>query len=211
MTFAPELAGARELAAWCAERGIIAAIGHSDADAASIGAAVEAGVSLSTHLGNGCALQLPRHPNLIWDQLAEDRLAATMIADGQHLPDAFMRVATRMKGERLLLISDATALAGAKPGTYEAPIGGRVVLEANGRLHVAGSNDTLAGAARSLLDGVLTLSDRGITGFEEAWEMASSRPAKALGLPGAPGDVLFDPATRLIVETRLGGAGSWKA
>src|SRR6201987_2822953 len=48
--------------------------------------AVDAGANLSTHVGNGIAGLIPRHSNVLWPQLAEDRLTATMIADGHHVP-----------------------------------------------------------------------------------------------------------------------------
>ena len=65
--------------------GVVVAIGHTKATTDQIRDAVNAGATLSTHLGNGAHSMLPRHPNYLWDQLAEDRLAASFIADGIHL------------------------------------------------------------------------------------------------------------------------------
>ena len=60
---------------------------------------------------------LPRHPNYIWEQLAEDRLAASFIVDGIHLAPAFLKVALRAKGlERSILVTDAVMPAGCAPG-----------------------------------------------------------------------------------------------
>ena len=59
---------------------------------------MSAGATLSTHLGNGAHAVLPRHPNYIWEQLADDRLAASFIVDGFHLPPSFLKVALRAKG-----------------------------------------------------------------------------------------------------------------
>ena len=56
------------------------------------------GATLSTHLGNAAPGLMPKFPNCLWDQLAEDRLSASFIADGIHLDDAFLRVALRAKG-----------------------------------------------------------------------------------------------------------------
>jgi N-acetylglucosamine-6-phosphate deacetylase len=82
--------------------------------------AVSAGATLSTHLGNGADAVLPRHPNYIWEQLAEDRLAASFIVDGLHLSDSFLRVALRAKGlERSVLITDAVMPAMCEPGPYK--------------------------------------------------------------------------------------------
>ena len=77
VTLAPEVAGATPLIRALVGRGILVAIGHSAASPAQIRAAVAAGARISTHLGNGAAVMLPRHPNLIWAQLAEDVLSAS--------------------------------------------------------------------------------------------------------------------------------------
>ena len=74
---------------------------------------------LSTHLGNGAAAALPRHPNLIWAQLAEDRLWASFIGDGHHLPADALKSMLRAKGvARSILVSDVAALGGLPPGRY---------------------------------------------------------------------------------------------
>ena len=203
LTLAPELPGAEVLIRWCTSKGIIAAIGHSNADATSIRRAVEAGASFSTHLGNGCASMLNRHSNLLWHQLADDRLRAAMIADGHHLPADVMKVFIRAKGDRLVLVSDATALGGSLPGTYTTPIGGKVVLSADGRLSMEGSPGTLAGAALPLVQGVLNLLDLGLADFDTAWCMASARPASILGMKQVAGEVLWDFKDRRIVSTRF--------
>ena len=128
-------------------QGILVAIGHTSATADQIHAAVSAGARLSTHLGNGAAAMLPRHPNFIWAQLACDRLDAGFIADGFHLPADTFKAMLRAKGlERSYLVSDTAALAGMPPGVYDQPIGGRVEVGSDGRLSVAGT-PYLAGAA----------------------------------------------------------------
>ena len=93
------------------------AIGHSEATPEVIRDAVAAGATLSTHLGNGCSAMLPRHPNLIWEQLAADDLLTTLIVDGHHLPAATVKAMIRVKSpRRTILISDAIAAAGCPPG-----------------------------------------------------------------------------------------------
>ena len=82
--------------------------GTPAATADQIRAAVDAGARWSTHLGNGAHAMIRRHPNYIWDQLAEDRLSAGFIFDGHHLPPAVMKSVIRAKGiERSILVSDA--------------------------------------------------------------------------------------------------------
>lgn len=168
----------RELVA----RGVLVALGHTHATQDEIAAVVDAGATLSTHLGNGIATLLPRHPNPLWSQLAEDRLQATFIADGHHLPAETLKVMLRAKGiERSILVSDSVALAGMQPGEYETPIGGNVVLQEDGRLRVAGSN-MLAGASRSLKDDVAWALRSRLCTLAEAVTMAAVNPGRVLGL-----------------------------
>ncbi len=102
-----------------ASSGVAVAIGHTAADAAAIRRAVDAGASISTHLGNGSHPQLPRLRNYLWEQLACDDLTAGLIPDGFHLPEAVMRVFARAKGlERIFLVSDVGSCAGLPPGRY---------------------------------------------------------------------------------------------
>jgi N-acetylglucosamine-6-phosphate deacetylase len=91
VTLSPHWQGANEYIAALVERGVRVAIGHTHATAEQIHAAAAAGATLSTHLGNGIAGMLPRHPNPIWAQLADERLNATFIADGHHIPADTLR------------------------------------------------------------------------------------------------------------------------
>lgn len=151
VTLAPEIAGAMPLIRALAGRGILVAIGHSAASPAQIREAVAAGARISTHLGNGAAAMLPRHPNLIWAQLAEDALSAGLIADGDHLPDATLKSMLRAKAGRAFLVSDSVGLAGMPPGRYENPIGGAVEIDASGKISVAGT-PYLAGSGHALVE-----------------------------------------------------------
>ena len=100
ITIAPELDGAIDYLREIAKRGVIVALGHSDASEEDIYKATDAGARMSTHLGNGLAATLPRHPNAVWAQLAEDRLSASLILDGHHLPSSTAQVMIRAKGAR---------------------------------------------------------------------------------------------------------------
>ena len=163
---------------------MIPAIGHTAATPEQIREAVAAGALLSTHFGNGVHPMLPRHPNYLWEQLAADELWASVIADGFHLPDAVLKTVMRMKGSRAILVSDSVALAGMPPGEYESPIGARVVLTPEGRLHLATDPRLLAGSAQPLIAGIAHLVDSGLASLGEAWEMASARPLFLLSSSG---------------------------
>lgn len=183
LTLAPEQYGAIAFIQTAVRAGIVVAIGHTAAPTSIIKAAVNAGASLSTHLGNGIASQLHRHENPLWAQLADDRLSASLIFDGFHLPADVMRVFLRAKGiERCVLVSDAAAQARMPAGVYQTPIGGKVELHENGRLSLYGS-EYLAGSASSLKDCIaVAVRDAGCT-LAQAVQMAAVNPWRVLNLP----------------------------
>ncbi len=187
VTIAPEWEGALEFIRAAVGLGVTMSLGHSVAQAEQITAAVSAGATLSTHLGNGAPLELPRHPNLLWAQLAAPELSAGLIADGFHLDGSTLRAMIKAKGPGgSFLVSDAVALAGRAPGRYTTPVGGEVELDADGRLRVAGRR-YLAGAALDLAAGVARLP--GLTGFSIARSvrMATGVPGRVLARTGVDG------------------------
>src|SRR5262249_42962622 len=153
------------------------ALGHTAADGPTLRAAVDAGACLSTHLGNGIVAQLPRHPNPIWDQLADDRLYASVIADGHHLGASILRVIAHVKGpHRTILVSDASPLAGLPPGRY-----GDWEVDPSGRIVVAGT-PYLAGSNQPLETGLNHLCQvRGWT-LPQALTTVTQNPARLLRL-----------------------------
>ncbi len=196
ITMSPEWRGSLPFIRRCVASGVTVSIGHTGATPEQIRGAVAAGASMSTHLGNGSHLVLPRHPNYVWEQLAQDALAACIIADGFHLPDSVIKVVMRVKGPNAILASDAVYLSGLKPGTYRTHIGGKVVLTRDGRLHLASNPKLLAGSVQMLIRSIEHLVLAGLTDQGEAWEMASTRPALAMKLaagrglePNAPADL----------------------
>ena len=208
VTLSPEYAGAPEFIRRATDAGVLASIGHTAANGVQIRAAVDAGARLSTHLGNGSHGMLPRHPNYIWDQLAEDRLTATLIADGHHLPAEVVKSIIRAKtSERSILVSDLVAQAGLPPGRYRGSLCEVDVLP-TGRLVVAGQTQMLAGASAPLGEGVAGAVHFAGVSLAEAVRMAAHRPAELLGLsvsalmPGDSAELLaFD------IEPSLAGAG----
>lgn len=203
VTLSPHHAGAVAYTEHVTRAGAIVAIGHTHASPDEVRAVADAGARLSTHLGNGAHAVLPRHPNHLWAQLADDRLTAGFIADGHHLPADTLTAMLRAKGlDRSLLVSDSVALAGMPPGEYASPIGGAVELSADGRLSVAGT-PYLAGAARSLADGLAHAAAVTGIGLGDAVRLATANPGRFVGgrgvlAPGAQADVvLLDAALRV--------------
>jgi N-acetylglucosamine-6-phosphate deacetylase len=153
MTLAPERPGALQLIEKATQSGVVIALGHTAADGPTIRSAVAAGARLSTHLGNGIAGQLSRHPNPIWHQAAHNGLFASLIADGHHLDQDTLLVLARAKGpERLILVSDASPLAGLPPGEYgEWAVDPTGKITLTGTPYLAGSNQPLESGIRNLL------------------------------------------------------------
>jgi N-acetylglucosamine-6-phosphate deacetylase len=181
VTLAPEAPGALPLIEHLVRAGVRVAIGHTAADRAQIQDAVAAGATLSTHLGNGCAGTLPRHPNLIWEQLAEDRLLASLIVDGHHLPEATVRSMVRAKTPaRTMLVTDAMAAAGMPPGVYT--LGGqKVELDRAGRVAAPGASN-LAGSALTLPVAIGNAVRFTGLSLEDVIPMATTRPAEYIGI-----------------------------
>lgn len=195
VTLSPEWPDTPKFIEHLTRAGVVISIGHTKASAAQIQDAVRAGATLSTHLGNGAHATLPRHPNYIWEQLAEDQLAASFIVDGHHLPVSFLKTAVRAKGvARSILVTDAVAPAMCSPGEYrlgEADI----ELRADGRVTMRGA-ERLAGSSLRMdhaIGNVMRMA--GVT-LAEAAGMATRNPARVgrvsvQGLEaGSPADVV---------------------
>jgi N-acetylglucosamine-6-phosphate deacetylase len=184
VTLAPEVAHALPLIEHLVSKGVRVAIGHTAATPRQIDDAIAAGATLATHLGNGCAQMLPRHPNVIWELLAADALFASLIVDGHHLPPATVKAMVRAKGAgQTILVTDAVAAAGCAPGpstigsvACELGEDGRVSLP--GTPYLAGSSLTLDRAIANMVR---------FTGLpvDAVIPMASTIPATYVGMTTA--------------------------
>ena len=119
VTIAPELPGSAEFIRTVSDGCVAVSIGHSNASDADIDAAIDAGASLCTHLGNGVPETLRRHHNVIQRLLCRDELTACFIPDGIHLPPGVLQNFTRAKpAGKVLFTTDCASPAGAPPGRY---------------------------------------------------------------------------------------------
>jgi N-acetylglucosamine-6-phosphate deacetylase len=191
VTLAPERAGAIAFIEKAVEHGVVIALGHTAADGPTILEAVQAGARLSTHLGNGIAAQLNRHPNPIWVQAACDGLWASLIADGHHVDMATLRVLVRAKTpDRIVLVSDASPLAGLPPGRY-----GAWAVDPSGKIVVA-DTPYLAGSNQALDVGLNHLIRHAGLSLPQALAAVTRHPAAVLGrqapemVPGQPANLV---------------------
>ncbi|MEI6167256.1 MAG: N-acetylglucosamine-6-phosphate deacetylase [bacterium] len=180
LTVAPEIEGAETLIRHAVTRGVVVLLGHHVADGASIDRAVRAGARGCTHLGNGIPNTLPRHPNPIWCQLAEDRLSALLITDGHHLPKEFVSVALRAKGlDRCIVTSDAAPIAGLPPGRYNW-MGTELVSEPSGRIALA-NGSSLAGSSATMADCIAWLRSWSDLSEANMLRLGRDNPLRFLG------------------------------
>jgi N-acetylglucosamine-6-phosphate deacetylase len=223
VTVSPEYAETPTYIRELARLGVVSSVGHTKANGVQIQAAADAGATMSTHLGNAAHSSLPKIDNYIWDQLAEDRLTASFILDGIHIPGAFFRAAVRAKGlERAVLVTDAVMPAMCAPGPYKL---GQVDVELRpeGRVTLRGS-DRLAGSALRMDHAIGNAVRMAGISLPQAIAMATVHPARAARIsgrrrgltPGEHADLVrfkWDEAleTLSIIETVVAGATVYTA
>jgi len=179
MTIAPERDGALPAIELLAARGVIAAIGHTDASYEQSLAGIAAGARVATHLFNGMRPVHHREPGPIVALLGSGEIAVELVADGIHLHDGTLAFAARTAGpDRTLLVTDAMSAAGMPDGEYE--LGGQavVVTDRVARLardgSIAGSTLTMDAAFRQAVGAGLSIHD--------VVRATSTNPATVLGL-----------------------------
>ena len=204
VTLAPEVENGLEFIRRVSGEGITVSIGHTAASPEQITAAVDAGARMSTHLGNGAHGVLKRHPNYIWEQLGEPRLAAGIIVDGHHLPASVVRTIVRTKGcAQTFLTCDASGLAGCKPGRYRFD-SVEVEVLADGPIVIAGQRQLLAGSGQHTDVCVAKAIEFASLTLEQAIDMAGKYPARWLGFE----EISLNPGSRAdLVVFEYGGAG----
>jgi len=179
LTVAPELEGALELTRRLAERGVAVSLGHSDANLEQALAGYAAGARSTTHLFNAMSGVHHRSPGLAAAALLNDQVYAELIADGQHVHPALFALINRLKGpERLLLVSDAIALAGTRDGSGRL---GSLDIEVRGERATLAGSDTLAGSVIGLDTAVRRMVEAGVP-LPNAVAAASRNPLRLLGV-----------------------------
>lgn len=198
VTLAPELPGAPDLIADLAGQGIIVAAGHSAARYEQMLSAVEHGLGWITHAGNasdwpyrapGPLGFMASEPGLVGSLLADDRLGGTVIMDGFHFHPALLKSVLQLKGpEKLLLISDASSVAGCPPGQYSSG-GLEVEVHAGGFATSGRGGGWLAGSTIRLMDAVRRAVKLAGIDLAAAVHMASTGPAAMIGLEATKGRI----------------------
>ena len=184
VTVAPEMERVQEFIKRCSELGIVVAVGHHNANTEQLDQAVENGVRIATHLGNGCANMINRHRNPLWSQLANEDLMISIICDGFHLLPEEIKVFYFVKGtDKTIITSDVTSYAALNPGVYKTQTGEIIELTPEGMLRYPEQN-VLYGSASPITNGVGHIMEVTGCSLKDAVQMASTNPADLYGLNG---------------------------
>ncbi len=162
--------------------GVVVSAGHSNASLEELQGAIDAGLTMFTHVGNGCPKTLERHENIVQRALScADRIWCCFIADGVHIPFFALKNYLKLVGtERAIVVTDAIAAAGLGPGQYW--IGGRIVdVDEHGITSIAGDKSHLAGSAITMPQSAENLRNR--LGLEDSaiFLLTSRNPRQAIG------------------------------
>lgn len=195
VTLAPECATPAQVAR-LVEAGVIVAAGHSDADYATVRAAIDAGLSGFTHLFNAMSQLANRAPGMVGAALEDDSTYAGIIVDGHHLHPATLRVAVRAKGpDRLMLVTDAMPSVGAEVGDFM--LQGRAIHRDGDMLKSA--DGVLAGSTLTMAGAVANMIDQARVSLRQASAMAAATPAAFLGLSNVTGAIAAGLSADLVL------------
>jgi len=185
VTLAPERDEGLAVTRMVADEGIVASAGHCNPTLDELRAAIDAGMSMFTHLGNGCPDRVPRHDNVIQRVLSlAGRMWICFIGDGVHIPLHALGNYIRAAGaDRTVIVTDAVGPAGLGPGRYtlrgkRVRVGDDLAIRAPDGPHLMGSACTMPHNLRNLTEG-LGLSRT------EAMRLTAANPRRAIGLDGA--------------------------
>jgi len=182
VTLAPERDPQFRVTRMLASRGIVVSAGHTNASLDELDGAIDAGLSMFTHVGNGCPATLPRHDNIVQRVLSRaDRIWCCFIADGAHIPFFALRNYLKLADlSRSIVVTDAIAPAGLGPGTYtlarwKIQIGEDMVARSPDGSHLLGAAITMSASENNLKSKV------GLTD-QHCRQLLIENPAKAIRL-----------------------------
>jgi N-acetylglucosamine-6-phosphate deacetylase len=178
ITLAPELPGGLAAVEQIVESGVVAAIGHTDADETTVRRALDAGASVVTHLFNAMRPIHHREPGPVPLLLSDERTVVELICDGFHLHRDVIAMAVAAAGpQRVALVTDAMVAAGSPDGTYR--LGQLEVAVTDGMARLVGADGqpgSIAGSTLTMADAFAFVVDAGIS-IPDASAMASTTPA----------------------------------
>lgn len=182
VTLAPEMDPWFETIRYLIDEGVAVSAGHCNPTLNRLRGAIDSGLSMATHLGNGCPVDLPRHDNVIQRFLhCRDQLWICFIPDGHHIQFYTLRNYLDLVGiERSIMVTDAITASRLGPGLhklsgFDVEVDEEGVARRPGSANLAGSTLTMSRLRRNLKDQL---------GLEESdiQCLVDTNPRKALGL-----------------------------
>lgn len=207
-TIAPEMEGNMDCIREMNGKTLIS-MGHTGATCDQANAAFDAGVRHVTHLFNAQTPLLHRDPGVVGAALTDDRVSTELIADTFHVDARLFKLVARMKGDKLVLITDCTRAGGLADGEYT--LGGQPIFVHGIECRLA--DGTIAGSVLKLNHAVRNLAKHAELPVWEAVNAASLNPAKRIGADaykgsleaGKDADIAICDADFEIRRTILGG------
>jgi len=178
VTIAPELEGALESIAWLASQGVIAAIGHTDADADTARAAIDAGAKVVTHFTNAMA-KMVGGQSMATEVLDDSEISLELINDGTHVPVDVIEALKKNALERTILVTDAMSAAGGDDGRY---LIGNLEVEVKDSIARLVSNGALAGSTLTMERAFINFINKDGVNIVDAVHASSTRAAQVFGL-----------------------------
>lgn len=178
--------------------GIVISAGHSHGTYEEAAAGIDAGVTFATHLYNAMPATSGREPGLIGALFDSPDVWCGVIADGLHVHYANIRNAKRIKGDKLILVTDATAPAGASIDRFI--FAGKTIYYRNGLC--VDENGTLSGSALTMIEAVENSVEHVGISLDETLRMATLYPARAMGVDNQLGSIEAGKVANLTVFTR---------
>lgn len=195
MTVAPEVDGALPFIREAAALGVRLSMGHTDAGAAEARAGVDAGIDHATHLFNAMSPLSHRAPGVVGAALADDRVYCELIADTFHVDPLLFGVVARLKGEKLVLITDSIQSAQLPDGTYD-QMGQRVVVEG---IRCRFPDGTIAGSALTMDAAVRNFRAHTGLALWRVVNMASLYPARSIGVDNRKGSLAAGKDADIVI------------
>lgn len=196
VTLAPEMV-APEVITALANAGIVVSAGHSNATAQEARVGFRAGITFATHLFNAMPYMSGREPGLSGAILDANEIYCGIIADGLHVDYINIRNAKRLKGDKLCLVTDATAPAGADIDQFI--FAGKTIYYRNGLC--VDENGTLSGSSLTMIEGVRNLVEHANIALDEVLRMATLYPARAIGVEKRLGSIAPGKVANLTAFT----------
>jgi N-acetylglucosamine-6-phosphate deacetylase len=183
VTLAPECDPGLQVTKMLTGAGVVVSAGHTDASLDTLKTAIDAGLTMFTHLGNGCPSTIPRHDNIIHRVLSlREQLWLCFIADGAHIPFFTLKTYLDLVGtDRAIIVTDAMAAASLGPGRYrlgrlELDVANDLIARSPDGIHLAGSTITMERSVQNLTEKL---------GFskELAWKLVAENPRQSIREP----------------------------